>query len=155
MKQNSIRSTGEFITAISIVLGLVFVGVEIRNNTASSEAQARQEIAAQNIDFLMRIVENESLAELWAQDWTQEFINGLTGTQRSHLLLTTIALMIRLENVYLQFDRDLIDQEAIANYGMVQTKFAELGFWILWDEVRYSFNTDFVELFERTNPRPQ
>jgi hypothetical protein len=151
MSKVSIRRVGEAITALSVVLGLVFVGVEIRANTASSQAQSRQEIAAQNIDFLMRIVENESLAELWAQEWTPEFTDGLTRTERSRLFQTVIALMIRLENVYAQFDRGLIEESSLANYGMVQETFEKQGFWIMWRDVRYSFDPEFIDYFESVN----
>jgi len=148
-----LRTLGEVITGASVVVGLVFVGVEISQNTATAEAQSRQELAAQNIDFLMRIAENEGLAAIWAPEWTSEIMDQLTPTERSRVLQVTIALMIRLENVYLQEQRGLVDEESLDNYGMDQTRFSQPGFWRFWDLVRDTFNPGFVEYFEALNPR--
>lgn len=52
------RGLGEIVGTVGVVLGLVFVGTEIRQNTLASRAQARQALAAQNWDFLLRIAED-------------------------------------------------------------------------------------------------
>jgi hypothetical protein len=142
------RSLGEAVTAIGMILGLVFVGIEINRNTATAQAQSRQEIAAQNIDFLLRVVEDDRLAEIWASTWTSEYMAGLDDTSRTKAGMTAIALMIRLENVYLQFEQGLIEEEALPNYGMVQRRFEEPGFWEVWSDVRHTFDPRFREYFE-------
>ena len=149
----SSRETVELVTAVSVVLGFVFVGIEIDQNTSAAQAQSRQELAAQNIDFLMRIVEDESLSELWAAEWTHEFIDDLNRTERARLFQTTIALMIRLENVYLQYDRELLGEASLRNYGMDQNRFEQPGFWVFWSGLRATFDADFVTHFESVNAK--
>ena len=51
----------EVISALAVVASLVFVGLEIRQNTAAQRSQTRQAIADQFADLTMRLSENTEL----------------------------------------------------------------------------------------------
>lgn len=142
------RGIGEGIGVIGVVLSLVFVGTEIRQNTLASRAQARQELAAQNWDFLLRLAEDDELAELWSREWTTEFLDGLSPESAFKASLSAIALLTRLEGVYLQTAEGLLDEEALSGYGMIQPRFEDPGFRALWGRVRDTFNPRFRDYFE-------
>ena len=143
------RGFSEVVGVIGVVVGLAFVGTEIRQNTLASRAQARQELAGQNWDYLLRLAEDDELAVLWSREWTVEFIHGLPPEERFKVALSTIALLTRLEGVYSQVAEGLIGEEALDYYGMVQPRFDEAGFWTIWRGARHTFRADFRDFFEQ------
>lgn len=153
MSRISWRGIGELVGAFSVVLGLVFVGTEVRQNTLASRAQARQELAGQNWDFLLRIAEDDELAELWSREWTLEFIEGLSPGESTKAIYSMLALLTRLEGVHSQVAEGLFEAEELDHYGMVQPLFEQPGFWLFWERVRHSFNPDFRDFFEERHGR--
>lgn len=143
------RGVSEAVGVVGVVVGLLFVGTEIRQNTLASRAQARQELAGQNWDYLLRLAEDDELAALWSREWTVEFISGLPPEQRFKVDLSTIALLTRLEGVHSQVVEGLIDEEALDYYGMVQPRFNEAGFWTIWRGARHTFRPEFRDFFEQ------
>ena len=148
----SLRALSEAVAVISVLAGLGFVGVEIRNNTAVARAESRREASAENIGFLMRITEDPELTVLWRDDWTLEYFEALSSERRTRVNLLAISLMLRLENVYLQYSEGLLDESALLAYGMTQPKVTEQYFEWYWRE-RYRTFLDpaFVSYFEDLN----
>lgn len=142
------RGIVEGIGVIGVVLSLVFVGTEIRQNTLASRAQARQELAAQNWDLLLRLTENDELAELWSREWTTEFLENLAPESAFKATVSAIALLTRLEGVYLQTAEGLLEEEALSGYGMIQPRFEDSGFRALWGRIRDTFNPRFRDYFD-------
>ena len=139
MARLSIRSVSEVAALLSVLVGLVFVGVEIRNNTAVARAESRREASAENIGFLMRIIEDPELNLLWRDDWTLEWFEGLSSEDQGRVVLLTISMMLRLENVYLQYSEGLLNESALLAYGMTQPKVTETWFGTCqrqWDTLR-------------------
>ncbi len=56
---------GEFVGAIAIVVTLIYLAVQIRQNTASSQAASRDSMARLTYDFTMRIASDDSMASLF------------------------------------------------------------------------------------------
>lgn len=142
------RGLGEIVGVLGVLLGLAFVGTEIRQNTLVSRAQAQQELTAQNWDFLLRLAEDDELAALWSREWTVEFIEGLPPEAAHKVIYSMIALLTRLEGVYRQTAEGLLDEQVLEAYGMTQPRFEEPGFWVLWGRVRHTFDPDFRAFFE-------
>jgi len=142
------RGFSEIVGVIGVMVGLVFVGTEIRQNTLASRAQAHLELAGQNWDYLLRLGEDDELALLWSREWTVEFIEGLSPEERFKVDLSTIALLTRLEGVYSQVAEGLIDEEALDYYGVAQPRFDEAGFWTIWGGARHTFSPSFRNFFE-------
>lgn len=146
------RSVTEMVVAISVVVGLVLVVVEIRDNTSVSRAEARREASAANIEFLMQIAMDPDLNRLWAEEWSEEYVAGLSAEDRFRVLYSAIALTLRLETVYLQYEEGVIDSAAFGSYGMQQPKLRSPWFQSFWRSTRRPFlDADFVAYFERVN----
>ncbi len=147
-----LRALSEAVAVLSLLAGLVFVGVEIHNSTAVARAESRREASAENIGFLMRIIENPELNLLWRDDWTLEWYDGLSSEDQGRVNLLTISLMLRLEDVYLQYSEGLLDESALLAYGMTQPKVTEPWFESYWREnYRGYLDPAFVSYFEDLN----
>jgi hypothetical protein len=147
----SLRTLSEATAVVSVLAGLLFVGVEIQNNTAAARAESRRAAATENIDFLMRIVEDPHLNDLWGPEWTLEFYEGLTPADKNRTILLAISLMLRLESVYLQFEEGLLDESAFGAYGLNQPQVRSPWFKSYWQSYRPNLDPDFVAYFEQLN----
>ncbi len=148
----SLRALSEAVAVLSLLAGLAFVGVEIRNSTSVARAESRREASAENIGFLMRITESPELIVLWDDDWTLEYFDGLSSVDQTRVNLLAISLMLRLENVYLQYSEGLLEESALLAYGMTQPKVTEPYFEWYWRErYRGYLAPAFVSYFEDLN----
>jgi len=136
---------------LGVLAGLLFVGLELRNSTAVARAETRREVAAQNVEMITRITEDENLMYLWSQPWTFEFEESLPEVQRTRLLYTGIGFILRLESTYLQFEQGLLDEEGLGPYGFRQPRTRDPWFRELWEGQRPVLDPDFVEYFEALN----
>ncbi len=58
---------------LGVIAGIVFLGVEIQQNTAVTRSVAAQEISNTSVEFFMRVAENPDLARVvWLALKTQE-----------------------------------------------------------------------------------
>ena len=146
------RAVSEVAAALGVLLGLLFVGIEIGNNTSVARAEARREAAAQNIEFIMQIALDDDLNRLHTETWTVEFVDSLTPEDRYRLFISAIALTLRLENIYLQYQEGLLDESSFGAYGMFQPHLREPWFQAFWrNDYRSLLDPDFVRYFERAN----
>ena len=130
----------------------MFVGLEMRNNTSVARAQTRREIAAQNVEMIMRVVEDEDLIRLYSEPWTMEFYEGLSGVDQTRLTYSAIGLVLRLEGTYLQFKEGLLDEADLLPYGFRQPHTREPWFRdSVWPGQRPALDPDFVQYFESIN----
>ena len=55
----------EIVATVGVVISLLFVGYEIRQNTAMARGQARQELAALNQEWLLTLGQDAEYEALW------------------------------------------------------------------------------------------
>ena len=141
----------EILAAAGVVFSLVFVGIEISQNTSATRGQTRTELAALNQEWLFHIAEPEvsgTFSRLWVSDDRENMDAG--EITRAELLM--ISNLRRLENVYYQYAEGLVDESALDSYGFRNiTPFfrgrAFNNWWYSLDN-RNLFHPQFVELFE-------
>jgi len=152
MTQRS-RSTlqwAELVTTIGVFLSLVFVGFEIRQNTAVARAQSRNELASLTQEWLHVISQDAPLNHAYSTYWSDENLAELTDTEVSQARFFMTALVIRLEATYLNYEEGLVPEEALRSYGMrAPVFFASSRFRDeFWPELRAEFNAEFVRFAE-------
>ncbi len=154
----------EIIAAVGVIVSLLFVGFEIRQNTAVARGQARQELAALNQEWLLTMGQDPEFEALWNKAWGANPVSSETGTTdvtaaeaRRAWFIMTMHLR-RLENVYLQYREGLVDASALNSYGFASVSvFRRPQFNRYWYEqnARTGFDADFVKFLEehiRTAP---
>ena len=62
----------EVVGVASVVISLLFVGWEIRQNTKVARGQTRLELTALNNEFLERIRSDPEFSEIWRTAWNTE-----------------------------------------------------------------------------------
>ena len=141
---------GEIVAALGVILSLLFVGFEVRQNTAVARGQARHALAELNQEWLMFMSQDSTAAAIWNTAYA-----GAPGEinededRRAQMMMTLH--MRRLENVFFQYDEGLVDESALHSYGLQKADlFQTDAFRRYWVGVgwRSAFDPTFVQFFE-------
>lgn len=103
----------EIIGAICIVISLIFVGIQVKDNTTASEAATYQASVGYDIELLMAVAGDPDMARI-----VSTYIYGDSSslseldTTRAEYQMT--ALLRHLENLYSQHELGLLSDETWA-----------------------------------------
>jgi hypothetical protein len=145
MKWNRVREAVGF---LGVVASLLFVGAEIRQNTAATRGQTRQELAALNQEFLVLLTQDSVFSELFFRAWVEGGDLDPSEVRRAEMMMTL--QMRRLENVFFQYQEGLVDETALRSYGLQDVNMSNLRFeeWWIDKNWRAAFHPDFVQFLE-------
>ena len=135
---------GETVAAIGLILSLVFVAFEIRQNTAAVRAQTRQQLTDASAEMLLAFATTD-LGDLWVGYSDGE---KLTESEINKVRPALVAAVRNLENVYLQYREGVIDESALSSYGWKgSVMYSSSSFAEWWITNRDRFHPDFVQAF--------
>ncbi len=145
MSGKAIRETLGF---VAVVVSMVFVGMEIRQNTIAARAAAYQGIGFQSANIWHGWSRDPAFSDLrnlasdtatWDEidetGWTQ-LSAALTGSMRSW------------ETLYLQVQEGLLPEDAMTRFGW-GINFWPASFERLWPEVRTNLDDEFARYVEQ------
>jgi hypothetical protein len=101
---------------IFVAASLVFVGLEIRQNTAVARGQTRQELAALNQEWLILQSTDSAFLDIFRKAWLG-LDTTLTASETVRAVWAMRLNLRRLENVFFQFQQGLVDESALGSYG--------------------------------------
>ena len=139
----------EILGLVAIIGSLIFVGIEIRQNSLAVRGATHQSISEQVTKLYMSVATDERLAELVSQmlpndnDTLRDELNAADRLSLDFIVLTGLR---RIENIYLQkLDGILLDQ-AFERIGLefYQTKYSIET----WERYKSGFDSSFIEFFE-------
>ena len=141
------KSMQQAAAAVGVILSLLFVGMELRQNTLSVRATALNDLATGSRDWTMAIASSPELAAAMV-DWLAG--RDLDSTERLMAVSTVIALLRNVENVFLQVQAGAVDESALVSYGFGGTggPFASPLFAEYWAAIKGNYNPDFVRAFD-------
>lgn len=140
----------EAVAAIGVILSLVFVALELRQNTKAIQATVRNDLASASREWTLATATSPELAEAEVR-WVAG--DEMTEAQLTMVRQLAIGLLRNVENVYLQVQNGSVDESALVGYGFRATPLLEADrFLVFWQSgIREKFNPDFVEAFEAQN----
>jgi hypothetical protein len=106
-EDGKLRTYVELAGAVAVLVGLIFVGLELRQNQQMMRTQIRNDLSVGLNDVLLVIASNEQLASA-----RQRFDNGepLTPVQIEQLWSWENAIFRYWENVHYQYRNELYDE---------------------------------------------
>ena len=140
------RSIIEVVGLVSVIGSLVFVGVEIKQNTAAVRGATQQAVSSQVSEMYRIVSENERMASLVNQALRGDSKKDLTDSDYISFWNFQMMGLRRIENIYLQYKNGLLTEDAFSRIGMgiYRTKLVRE----VWEERRVDFEKDFVVFFE-------
>ena len=134
--------------ALGLIGSLIFVGIEIRQNTSAVRSSAQQAISEQITELYYTIAPDERLSNLLSR----ALYDGITKKDLSPTDNISLRLMIqgglrRVENVYLQYKNGIISDKAFDRIGM--NYYRNPYSREVWEENKNKFDKDFILFFEK------
>ena len=114
MKRNILEIIGFF----SVIASLVFVGMEIRQNTTAVSGATNQAISDQVSELLLTIATDRNLAVLVTklyEDVPREDFDSIDDMQ---LFMTVMTGLRRVEIIFLQLEDNILDERAFDRIGL-------------------------------------
>lgn len=140
------KTIGELLAAFGVIASLVFVGLEIQQNTVVARAQTRQALTEDLREFIMTLATDPSLFEAFHNKFRDDY----EGTHDERRALYVMYARLRMvENLFLQVQEGVVDESLFLSYGWSeQPVFMTPYFREWWPDQRSRFNPDFVASFE-------
>ena len=136
-----------------VAASLIFVGLEIRQNTAATRGQTRQDLAAINQEWLVLLSADREFSDLFQRAWDLGAPLDDSEVFRAEFMM--VMNVRRLENVFFQFQEGLVDESALESYGLqdVNLTSPRMQEWWVEKDWRAAFHPDFVAFLEGQGPR--
>tara|TARA_Y100000746_G_scaffold183992_1_gene162331 strand:- start:39 stop:512 length:474 start_codon:yes stop_codon:yes gene_type:complete len=139
----------EILGIVTIIGSLIFVGIEIRQNSLSIRGATYQSIAEQVTKLYMDVAADERLSELVSQMLPNDndtLRNQLNAADRLSLDFIVLTGLRRIENIYLQQSDGILSNQAFERIGLefYQTKYSKET----WERYKAGFDSSFIEFFE-------
>lgn len=134
------KAVRETLAALGVIALLVFVGMELSQNTAAIRGQTRQALNADYLQWMMSISSSPEMLDDY---------NALFETNGRPDGSTMYGLMRNLENAFLQVQEGLVDESVFLSYGWNDNGvFRRPAYRDWWTRVRTRFHPNFVAAFE-------
>jgi hypothetical protein len=149
MNNEKLRGLLDLAGASAVLIGLVFVGLELRQNTAAVEAASLQNLTDASSEYLLMLASDVELARIWldaSRDRSQ-----LSEIDTTRYFFLTRARWLRMQNAYLQWRRGTLSDEDWSIYSdliCVTGTDGALGRTATWEEHRFVLIENFVEFVE-------
>ena len=109
---------GETIAALGVIGSLIFVGLEVRQNTSATEGATLQAISDMHTTLLLESVWDEGSVEIVGRVLTGTATGpALTPAENIRMSRYYIAFLSHLENTYLQNRAGLVSDDVFQSYG--------------------------------------
>ena len=138
----------EVIAAVAVVVSLLYVGRELRDNTAAIRAESLQGVADASGQLLANLAADADLARI-------RLIGDRDPTRLSSVDAYRYGVSVRysmfvLQNVYFQHELDVLDPRVWAGYrGVLCELWSNPGIRATWDVHRRVLDPGFAELIEQ------
>ena len=139
----------ELVGSGAVLVGLIFVGLELRQNTAAVEAASLQNQTDSSTGFLLLIASDPDLSRIWIDGSTDRSQLNELDSYRHFLLVR--ARWLRMQNAYLQWRRGTLSEDDWTIYeGLIcgPGTTGAFQFESTWDEHRIALLDDFIGFVE-------
>ena len=141
------RAFIEIFGLISVIGSLLFVGIEISQNTQAVRGATHQAVSDQASELYLEIASDERLSRLAYEMLVMNIKRDeLSTTDQMSLDFIQLMGFRRVENIFLQYKNGILSEDAINRIGMDSYRKAfSRGSWEMF---KTGFDPDFVMFFE-------
>jgi hypothetical protein len=141
-----IKTLVDLVGTAGVVLGLVFVGLELRNNTEAVKAATFQNLTDISNTYIMQIAADPELARIQGAARAGG-LRALTPADSTRYEQLQRAFWVRMQNVFSQYARGTLSEDDFFLYRQVICG-PERGKRDMWAEHRGILTPTFVEFVE-------
>ena len=144
----NLRSVIEAAGAGAVLLGLIFVGLELKQNTAAMQAATVQGLYDSSQEHMLLLASNPELLEIQLNGATNP--DQLSDTEALQYFFLMRVRWVRYQNAFLQYQRGTMGEEDWETYKGLICRRARPA----WPVHKHAMSSQFVEFVEecRSNP---
>ncbi len=148
MTLQDLGNLGEFLGSIGVIGSLVYLAIQIRQNTRSVRSAAYQAAVASSVEVAAMFASSETLSEAFSKGFRD--FEDLKGPERYRFGAYAYALFRSYENLFYQHAQGAIEPDLwLGFHNMLQRDINETGFAALWDRQRNVFSPEFQRYVDR------
>ena len=117
MASNERQRLGPLLSAIAVTTSLVFVGLEVRNNTAAVRGATMQSISDASSAYMFDMALDYDFSALVSRIFQGATASEFTPTENQQLIVNLVGYVRLLENTYLQEREGLVSDAVYESYG--------------------------------------
>lgn len=147
---SDLANLAEIIGAVVIVISLVYVGQELKENTAAIQASSLQSITNASSTSMLAVVDNGEFAEIRLRGDRDP--SQLSESERLRYVLYQRQMWLHFQNIWTQWQLGVLNDDVWAGYervicgDLVRTR-AQKNWWR--DTHAYALSADFSRLVDR------
>ena len=127
---NEFALLADIISAIAIIISLIFVGLQIKDNTKATQASTFHEIAALDIELLLNFGKSEESAKI--RTLFRENPDELSDDEKNYGFYMFAAEVRHIENLYMQKQSKMLTERSwISRKSLVEGLILSPGFGLL------------------------
>jgi hypothetical protein len=137
------------LSAVGVVISLVFVGYELRQNTAAVKAAAIQELSSQSVDFLTAWSTDDVLPALLARTSQGATPDEFTPEENQRLTLLYLTALRAYEARFIQVQLGVLDEDIFESMAGASAFYRRPWLRARWGEIfETSLGPDFAVYFK-------
>ena len=150
MKNMGLKELIEMLGICAVVASLIFVGIEIQQNSAVARLEARQTIQNQNLDISLAIASNAELSEaislMTLVATNQMEAQELDSVDTVRLYFTTYSVLLNMQTAYDSVQEGILSESSLDGLGagFLNNDFGRA----IWPQLRGQLNDDFANWVE-------
>ena len=149
MDFKSKRKWIDWLGALGVVASLLFVGLEVRQNTAAVRGATYQSIADSSQQQVQWWADNEKLLEHEVRIDEGALSEEFTPVENLVIKSGFVMTIRRIENIYVQVREGLVEEEAVLRFRPSKDYFQTPYFLEFWESWRLELEPEFRDFFER------
>jgi hypothetical protein len=135
----------EILSALAIVISLIFVGLEVNQNTNAVRSTVVQAVSQQSYDAIVLLVESSELRA------AQAAIEGAPPDEQRRLLYLYYGALLRVQlNRFMQVKLGVIDSATVLALGGDGGIYDNASFRAFWLPRRDNYDPEFVSFVEES-----
>ena len=146
MPRPSARAIGEVVAIFSVVISLIFVGLQLRQSAMASRAAAYQELGIAMSEGLRARAADRELNDLMARAGSSDpaVWATLTDSDINLVRVYTLSVLRIYQSAYLEVQQGLLRPEALEDLGLSGFRQSDL-LRNLWPLLRGSVSVEFAD----------
>ena len=148
MNKVNLRQIVELVGIVSIVLSLLFVGIEIQQNTNVATNQAYNDFGSRYQELTLSIAHDEELSSLIARIQEGETSSDFSPDELVRIIMIQTSAIRLWEGLFRSVESGLLPPGMYRNVGGGQILDNDF-FRARWDRYKDQFAEDFIEFFEQ------
>lgn len=141
---STLSEVSQIISALAVVVSLIYVGAQVNQNTRATQAAMRQSIADNDITYLMTSLDNNIVATALYKQYSNKELSELEMSQLTNRQHVNFRVF---ENAFYQYQQGLLERETWSRYrliikGLLTNDSAAIK---MWSYLQKSFTKSFQE----------